>query len=139
MFDEAFRSFGLPDAGLGRWGTSMAQFDWLKPSLDVGATEKEYSVSVELPGVDAKDVRLELNGDTLKIKGEKNQEKEEKDKNYYRVERSYGSFQRILSLPEDADSDGIKASYKNGIMNVTIPRRALPDAGTRQIEIASEE
>jgi HSP20 family protein len=73
--------------------------------------------------------------DTLKIKGEKKQQKEEKEKNYYRMERSYGSFQRILSLPEDADQDNIKASFKNGIMEITIPRKAAPKTEVKQIEI----
>ena len=71
----------------------MAQTDWLKPTLDIGASGKEYTISVELPGVDEKEVQLELLNDTLKIKGEKKQQKEEKEKNYYRMERSYGSFQ----------------------------------------------
>ena len=88
-----------------------------------------------MPGVDEKDVQLELINDTLKIKGDKKQQKEEKEKNYYRIERSYGSFQRVLSLPEDADQDNIKAVYKNGIMNITIPRKAAPKTEVKQIEI----
>jgi HSP20 family protein len=135
LFDTAFRGFGFPSTGFGREHTPMAQTDWLKPTLDIGASEKEYTISVELPGVDEKEVQLELINDTLKIKGEKKQQKEEKEKNYYRMERSYGSFQRMLSLPEDADQEKIHAVYKNGIMEITIPRKAAPKTEAKQIEI----
>ena len=135
VFDSAFSGLGFPAIGFGRELTPAAQTDWIKPTLDVGASDKEYTISVELPGVDEKDVQLELINDTLKIKGDKKQQKEEKEKNYYRMERSYGSFQRVLSLPEDADQDNIKAVYKNGIMNITIPRKAAPKTEVKQIEI----
>jgi HSP20 family protein len=103
--------------------------------LDVGASDKEYTISVELPGVDEKEIQLELSNNTLKIKGEKKQQKEEKEKNYYRMERSYGSFQRVLSLPEDADQEKINATYKNGIMEIAIPRKASQKTETKKIEI----
>ncbi len=135
IFDTALSGFGFPSMGFGRERTPMAQTDWLKPTLDIGASNKEYTISVELPGVDEKDVQLELINDTLKIKGEKKQQKEEKEKNYYRMERSYGSFQRTLSLPEDADQDGISAVYMNGIMEITIPRKVAPKTEVKQIEI----
>jgi HSP20 family protein len=126
---------GYPSIGFGRELTPMAQSDWLKPNLDIGVSDKEYTISIELPGIDEKDVQLELINDTLKIKGEKKQQKEEKEKNYYRMERSYGSFQRTLSLPEDVDQDDIKAVYKNGIMKITIPRKAALKTEAKQIEI----
>jgi HSP20 family protein len=135
LFEDVFRGFGFPSLGIGRSFPALAQTDWLKPILDIGATEKEYTISVELPGVDQKDVQLEVVNDTLLIKGEKKQEKEEKDKDFYRIERSYGSFQRVLSLPEDADRDHISAVYKNGVMKITLPRKALPQIGAKQIEI----
>ena len=73
---------------------------------------------------------------TLTIRGEKRQEKEEKAKDYYRIERSYGSFQRVLSLPEDVDQDTIKATFKNGVLTVTMPRKAVTGgAEVKQIEI----
>jgi HSP20 family protein len=109
----------------------------IKPTLDLGATDKAYTIAVEVPGVDEKDVTVEIANDTLTIRGEKKQEKEEKDRNYYRMERSYGSFQRVLSLPEDADQDGVSATFKNGVLRVTMPRKAAPQAQVRQIEIQS--
>lgn len=134
LFDSLFRGAGLPTMGFGRAPTLSAQSDRFKPTLDVAANDKEYTISVELPGVDEKDVQLELSDDTLVIKGEKRQEKEEKDKYYCRRERSYGSFQRVLSLPEDAEQEGI-AAYRQGILSVTIPRKAKAAAKSRQIDI----
>jgi HSP20 family protein len=138
MFDGFFRGFGLPSMGFGRELAPLAQSEWLKPTLDLAANDKEYTISVELPGVEEKDVHLELAGDTLVIKGEKKQEREEKDKNYYRMERSYGSFQRVLSLPEDVEQDGIAAAYKHGILTITIPRKAGPKKESKHITIKSE-
>jgi HSP20 family protein len=135
VFDSAFKGLGFPSIGLGRELSPMAQTDWLKPTLDIGASDKEYTISVELPGVDENEIQVELVNDTLKIKGEKKQEKEEKERNYYRMERSYGSFQRTLSLPEDADQDDIKAVYKNGVMSITIPRKAASKTEAKQIEV----
>jgi len=78
MFDSFFRGLGLPSTGFGRELTPLVQGQWLKPTLDIAAGEKEYTVSVELPGVDEKDIQLELSDDTLVIKGEKKHEKEER-------------------------------------------------------------
>ncbi|ABK18537.1 Hsp20/alpha crystallin family protein [Syntrophobacter fumaroxidans] len=135
MFDHFFRGFGFPSMGVGREIAPMSGTEWLKPMLDIAAGDKEYTITVELPGVDEKDVQLELQEDTLIIKGEKRQEKEEKDKNYYRMERSYGSFQRVLSLPEDAEQEGINAAYKHGILTITIPRKARAVAKPKQVVI----
>lgn len=118
-------------------GTSLFKSGWFKPSLDIASDEKEYSVKIELPGMDVSDISVEFTENTLKVKGEKRQEKEEKDKNFYKIERSYGSFQRILDLPEDSDTDKITSNYKDGVLSVTIPRRMLPKKETKKIEIKS--
>jgi HSP20 family protein len=107
----------------------------LKPTLDLGATDKEYTVTVEIPGVDEKDLKLEIDNNTMTIWGEKKQEKEEKTKNYYRQERFYGSFKRVLSLPEDANQDDIKATFTQGVLTVTMPRKAMPEPDVKRIEI----
>ena len=117
---------------------SLFQKDWFKPSLDVASDEKEYSIKVELPGMDASDISIEYVNDTLKIKGEKRQEKEEKEKDFYRIERSYGSFQRILDIPEDADAENITSSYKDGVLSIRVPRKILPKTDTKKIEIKTE-
>jgi len=134
LFERAFRGFGFGRLGFDR-PTFSGMTDVIKPTLDLGATDKAYTVTVEIPGVDEKDVKLEIANDTLTISGEKKQETEEKEKNYYRLERSYGSFQRVLSLPEDIDQDGVKASFKRGVLTVTMPRKALPKSDVRQITI----
>jgi HSP20 family protein len=133
LFDSLKHGFGT-----GWPGTSLLQTDWFKPSLDVASDEKEYSIKVELPGIDPTNISLEYSSDTLKIKGEKRQEKEEKDKDFYRIERSYGSFQRILDIPEDADADNITSNYKDGVLSITIPRKQLPKKETKKIEIKTE-
>lgn len=107
----------------------------LKLQVDIGATDKEYSITVEAPGVSEKDVTVEISGNTMTIRGEKKQEKEEKDKDYYKVERSYGSFQRVLTLPEDADQEDVKATFNKGVLTIKMPRKALPKPDVKKIEI----
>ncbi len=135
LFDSAFRGFGFPSLLRERSWSPRFGTDLLKPTLDLAATDKEYTISVELPGVAASEAKLEVVNDTLRISGEKKQEQEEKDKDFYRMERSYGSFQRVLSLPEDADQEHIKAVFKNGVMTITLPRKSLPQSEVRQIEV----
>jgi len=107
----------------------------LKPTLDIAASEGDYTISVEVPGVDRNDVSLEVMNDTLTIRGEKKQEKENKDGGYYTAERAYGSFQRMLNLPEDADQENIEAGFKDGVLTITIPRREIPHSSARSINI----
>ena len=129
-FEQMFREFGMGNPLLANMANGV-----LKPTLDLSASENEYTVTVEVPGVDEKDLKIEVDKNTMIIRGEKKQEKEEKQKSYYRQERFYGSFRRILSLPEDADQDGIKAVFKQGVLNITLPRKALPKPDVRQIAI----
>ncbi|GAB4337167.1 MAG: Hsp20/alpha crystallin family protein [Desulfobulbaceae bacterium] len=134
LFESVFRGFGLgtlqPDLDRAFGGPAF-----LRPSVDVGATDSEYTITVEVPGVSEKDVKIEVADDTMTIRGEKRQEKEEKEKNYYRVERSYGAFQRVLCLPDDADQENIKATFKDGVLTIRMPRKSLPGREVKQIEI----
>ncbi len=132
LFERAFRGFGLQSFRLDRDLFPDIQADWLKPMLDIRATENEYSIAVELPGVEANEVKLELVNDTLKVSGGKRQEKDEKETDFCRMERSYGSFQRVLSLPEDADQEKINAVFKNGVMTITLPRKSLRQSQVKQ-------
>jgi HSP20 family protein len=121
LFDDAFRGFGFPALTMPRLPS-----DWpgmLKPALDIRETEKQYVITLEVPGVEEKDIQLTLDKDVLTVRGEKRQEQETKEGGYHRIERSYGSFQRALNLPEDADQDSIKASFKNGVLTITIDKR----------------
>lgn len=137
MFDDFFTSFGLPPMPLLR-SRIGGEDVMLKPSLDLGASDKEYTITVELPGVDEKDISIDVNKTTLTISGEKKQEFEDKDekKGMYRVERSYGAFQRTIALPEDANIDGIKASFDKGILCVTIQRTEA--MSTKKVAISKD-
>ena len=100
----------------------------LTPSMDIAETDKDIEITAELPGLEEKDVQVNVADDVLTIKGEKKAEKEEKEKNYHRIERSYGSFYRSLQLPSGVNADAIKATLKNGVLKVTVtkPAAALP-------------
>ncbi|MBU0943209.1 MAG: Hsp20/alpha crystallin family protein [Proteobacteria bacterium] len=135
LFNNFLKGFEQRGFGTEKFFTDSLTDGLFKPTLDIGATEKEYAISVEVPGIDQKDITLEISNNILTIRGEKKQEHEEKQKDYYRIERSYGSFQRILSLPEDADQDAVKANFKNGILTITLPRNAVPQSKIKQIEI----
>lgn len=137
FFDQMIRGFGFSPLDSTRLINSRMNDVMLKPTLDLAATEKDYTITIEIPGVDEKDVNLEIANDILTIHGEKRQESEEKGKNYYRMERSYGSFQRVLSLPEDVDQDGITATFKNGVLNLNMPRKALANTNVKKIEVYS--
>lgn len=120
-------------------GQSMFTDTTLRPNIDIAETDKAYTITVEIPGVDEKDVTLELSDDNmLTISGMKKSEIENKDKNFHRVERSYGTFQRVLTLPADAVADDIDAQFKNGVLTITMPRKALEKPkGNKVIDIKS--
>jgi HSP20 family protein len=109
--------------------------EWL-PSLDVSETKGDLVVKAEIPGIDPKDIDISLTNDLLTIKGEKKQEKEEKEENYHLIERSYGSFTRSIRLPKEVQSDKINASYKNGLLKITLPKSE--EAKKKEIKIKVE-
>jgi HSP20 family protein len=109
--------------------------EWL-PSLDVAETKNEIVVKAEVPGLDPKDIDISLSDGLLTIKGEKKQEREEKEENYHLVERSYGSFTRSIRLPNEVQSDKIKASYKNGVLKVVLPKSE--EAKKKEVKIKVE-
>ncbi len=97
--------------------------NWV-PAVDVYETENSVEIEMEAPGIDEKDLKVKLEDSTLTISGERNYEKKEEKHNYYRMERSYGSFKRSFLLPDNVDKDAIKAKYENGILKVSIPKKA---------------
>ena len=121
MFDDVFRGYGFPALAMPRWPS-----DWpgmLKPALDIQETDNQYKIALEVPGVEEKNIQITLNNDILIVRGEKRQEQEKEEGGFHRVERSYGSFQRALNLPENANQDSIKAAFKNGVLTITIDKR----------------
>ncbi|MEX0646442.1 MAG: Hsp20/alpha crystallin family protein [Balneolaceae bacterium] len=103
------------------------------PGIDVSETEKQFIVDVELPGMEKKDIDLNIENNRLTISGERKFEKEENNKQYHRVESHYGSFSRTLQLPESVNPDSVKASYKDGILNISIDKSE--EKLKKQIEI----
>jgi len=106
--------------------------EWL-PSLDVSETKGDLVVKAELPGIDPKNIDISLNEGVLTIKGEKRREKEEKEEGYHLVERSYGSFTRSIRLPREIQNEKINASYKNGILKITLAKSE--EAKKKEIKI----
>jgi len=109
----------------------------LVPNTDVVENDKEIQITAELPGLEDKDVQINLADNVLTIKGEKKAEKEEKDKNYRLVERSYGSFSRSIQLPAGVDAGTIKASISKGVLTVVIPKPAPAQAKKIQVKSAA--
>ena len=105
------------------------------PSIDVSETDTEMTVDAELPGVEENDIDVTLTDNLLTIRGEKKQEKEEKKKDYHLTERSYGSFSRSMTLPFDADPAKIKASFKDGVLTITLPKPPEVKAKVKKIAI----
>jgi HSP20 family protein len=117
MFDEFFRGFGLaPLTGSEQWGETFS------PRVDVMDGETELKITAELPGVDADNVDVSVSRDILTISGEKREEVEDEGKDYYRIERSYGSFTRSVPLPCEVDSGQADATFDKGVLTVTLPK-----------------
>ncbi len=134
-FDDVFRRFALGSPPEPPWAGGVSV---LRPSVDISEGRKAYTVEVEVPGVEEGDISLEVEQDTLRIRGEKKHEREESDEGYHCIERSFGAFERLLSLPEDADAQGVGAKFKNGVLKITIPKRPAPERAGRRIEIHRE-
>jgi HSP20 family protein len=134
FFDDMMKGFG------GGNGLPAAFSGAAAPRIDVKETETGLEVSAELPGVDEKDVEVELQDDVLTIRGEKKVEKEEGDKEqgYHLMERSYGSFARSIALPFEADSEKVSADFSKGVLKVVIPRPAAAAAKTKKIEVKAK-
>ena len=105
------------------------------PAVDVTETDKAYEINAELPGMDEKNIEVKVADDVLTIKGEKREEKEEKNKDYYLSERCFGSFQRSFQVPNGVDTDKIEASFKNGILTVTLPKSTEAQRAEKKITV----
>jgi HSP20 family protein len=102
---------------------------------DVSETESRYEISVELPGIDEKDIELSISDGLLTLKAEKKEEREEKKKNYHLTERSYGSITRSFRIPEGVATDKIKAAFSKGVLEVTLPKTKQAKARQRKIPV----
>jgi HSP20 family protein len=127
-FENFSRDFGWSPPAL----AGMAE----APRVDVSETDSEVKIEAELPGVDEKDVEVVLSEGRLTIKGEKKQETEDKGDNYYRMERSYGKFSRVIPLPDGVvDNENVDATFKNGVLTITLPKLEEAQQISRRITV----
>ena len=105
------------------------------PAVDITQTDKGYEITAELPGMEDKDIEVKLANGVLTLRGEKRAEKEEKNKDYYVRERSFGSFERSFQVPEDVDADKVNASFKKGVLTVMLPKSAQAQKAEKKIEV----
>lgn len=132
MFDDLFHGFDLTSSGGGR------SYGAFSPSVDVREDEKEVTVKAELPGMNEKDIEVSLTENGLTIQGEKKAEKEEKGKDYWHRETSYGAFHRVIPLPQGLNTDKVDARFKNGVLTVTLPRKEEAKAKGKKIDVKAE-
>ncbi len=136
FFQGLFQGMLTPWDGIrGEWPRPKED-EALMPSMDMTGDEKAYVLNVELPGVEPENVDVSVKDRELVISGEKKRETTEENENCCVAERVFGSFRRILGLPEDVDINGISASHKNGVLRITIPRKAEALPEVKKIEIA---
>ncbi len=135
--DRLFDNFltGMPTLSNLRQAIPAAQ--GLTPAWDIKETEKELVVKADLPGIDEKDVQLTIHDGVLSLRGEKKSERKDERENYHLMERSYGSFQRSMRLPETVDEDKIEANFDKGVLTVTLPKRPEMMKAQKKIEIKS--
>ncbi|HLS28246.1 MAG TPA: Hsp20/alpha crystallin family protein [Opitutales bacterium] len=132
FFDEPFFSGGLLDEFFGRDFTRSRRFS---PSIDVAEKDREIVVTAELPGLEEKDIDLTLDEHGLTLRGEKREEHEEEDGDYFRSERSFGSFQRYIPIDAEIDRENVRARFKNGILKVHLSKTGTSEERGKKIKI----
>lgn len=138
LFDDAFRNYGLLGRPRSDFLSPFLSDDFMpafRANVNISSDDKQYTVTLEAPGLSQDDLSIELKERVLVIKGTKQEEQEEKDKHYYRKERRYGSFERVLAVPDDADINGIQANMDKGLLTITIPRKAVEKTDIKKISI----
>lgn len=131
---EMNRVFDVFHKDLVPWQNDAAGGNWM-PQINVAESAKEFTVTAELPGVDEKDVDVSFSDNVLTIKGEKKAENEVKDRNFHRIERSYGSFMRSMTMPAAVDEDGIEAAFAKGVLTVTLPKTREAQREVKKIAV----
>ncbi|MGJ5138898.1 Hsp20/alpha crystallin family protein [Bradyrhizobium oligotrophicum] len=116
-------------------GLARARSFAVAPAVDVAEHDNAYEVTAELPGLDEKNVEVKVASGVLSIKGEKQEDKEEKKKDYYVRERSFGSFERSFQIPDGVDTDKIEAVFKQGVLKVTLPKKPEVQKAAKTIDI----
>ncbi len=131
LFSDFFGDLSVPG-----WARPSSELSLaISPAVDVTENSKEFKIFCDLPGMEAKDVQISTAEGYITIKGEKKQESKEEHEGYFRQERSYGSFQRVVALPDTANLDKAEASFKNGVLTIAVPKKAGAQSKERKIEI----
>lgn len=128
-FERLFDEFGKLPAVIGGEKALMA------PRVDMKETDTGFELTAEMPGVDKKDIDIRVADNVVTIKGEKKSTREEKEKDYHLVERSFGSFQRSLSLPCDIDEKRVEASLSDGVLKLVLPKAEHAEEKIKKVEI----
>ena len=127
LFDEFSREL--------HWPRFEHEADMAMPLVDVAETDDGLTVTAELPGLDEKDIEVDLTNNVLTLKGEKKSEKDEKKADYHFRERSYGSFSRSVAVPFDVDPDKVKAAFSKGVLTISLPRPPEAKRKTKKIAV----
>ncbi|MDD2715095.1 MAG: Hsp20/alpha crystallin family protein [Candidatus Wallbacteria bacterium] len=125
-FDQLAREF---------FNTDLWETGYRYPAVDIYEKDKIVHIDAEVPGLDKEDIKVELEEGILSISGETKAETEEKDKNYFRTERRYGTFKRTFTLGDGVDETGIQAKFDNGILKVLVPLKEIPKKEAKLIEV----
>ncbi len=125
LFQDSFGSTGRSEEGL-----STSTF---VPPVDIYEDEHNITLKLEVPGIEQKDIDVRLENNTLTVRGERKFEKEEKEENFHRVERRYGSFYRAFTLPNTVDAENVNADYENGVLKIKLAKKA--EAKPKQIKV----
>jgi len=109
------------------------------PAVDVYEDEHQVTLKIEVPGIDEKDIDVRVENNTLTVAGERKIEKEEKEENYRRIERQYGSFTRTFTLPSTVDSEKVSANYEKGVLKIALPKKAEAKPKQIKVNVGSEK
>lgn len=130
LFRESYNDAGRDES---LTSTSFA------PAVDVYEDEHKVTLKIEVPGIDEKDIDVRVENNTLTVSGERKIEKEEKEENYRRVERQYGSFVRTFTLPPTVDNEHVSANYEKGVLKITLPKKAEAKPKQIKVNVGSEK
>jgi HSP20 family protein len=138
-----FNPFDVDDfTGMGTFADTMNRLfadtnrPWAPP-VDIMETENEVVLKADLPDVKLEDIDIRLENGTLTLKGERRFEKAEEGKGYHRIERGYGAFARVFTLPDTLDGDRVRADYKQGVLTVTLPKKEVAKPKTVKVEVTA--
>ncbi len=126
---------GRPGARTESGKEAMTVAEW-SPRVDITEDDKEYVIKADLPDVKKEDIKLTVHDNVMSISGERKYEKEEQGKKYHRVERSYGSFMRSFTVPDDADASKVSAEYKDGVLNAHLPKSEKAKAKSIEVKVS---